>query len=490
MINGRPSTLFSEKRILDTNSNALTKQLMHTNNNTHTNTPTLTHTQPKKKDDVFRLNIVNLLKNPTNEPLFDVTVVAEGRELKAHKCILAASSIYFQRLFCGQEAPTRLEFQQKWEVVSCLIMCLYGAGIDASLDAESILELLSEARNLEINCIDEEEACMLLRKHLNEENCMSILLHEELIYHSELSYEIAVYVSKTFLQNVHRPEYRSQLLQVSRQHFISILHAVCGECATDDDSETVVRFAAEWAEFATACDLLRDCKQWQWSLDPNRMSMFRSVPETSDLTSLRHPLTSKQLNSMPLQMEWRIPNLKKTLSNQLPMKYVCGHYFDWLVKMDHGAEGKIRIVYEAAVEVDANKGMCLRRFPAAMFAWQVIFRGSNVFHERPVFICFPQNVSLHWSTTVPIQTTDLTDDDELIIMINMVENPLVSLILYHFSADLSNTVAQEDILNRLPHIEYRCLSSYTLFQQVRSQADAMGKSSANAPSDTSVTSRH
>ena len=31
---------------------------------------------------------------------------------------------------------------------------------------------------------------------------------------------------------------------------------------------------------------------------------------------------------------------------------------------------------------------------------QVIYKGTNVFHERPVFICFPQNVSLHWYAAV------------------------------------------------------------------------------------------
>lgn len=36
------------------------------------------------------------------------------------------------------------------------------------------------------------------------------------------------------------------------------------------------------------------------------------------------------------------------------------------------------------------------------------------------------------------------------------------MILYYFSADLKTTVEVEDILNRLPHIEYRCLSSYSL----------------------------
>ncbi|KFG38215.1 BTB/POZ domain-containing protein, partial [Toxoplasma gondii TgCatPRC2] len=64
---------------------------------------------------------------------------------------------------------------------------------------------------------------------------------------------------------------------------------------------------------------------------------------------------------------------------------------------------------------------------------------------------------------------DVTDGDELTILVTMTEIPLVSLILYYFSSDLNQTLAHEDILNRLPHIEYRCLSSYTLFHSAQPQ---------------------
>jgi hypothetical protein len=45
-------------------------------------------------------------------------------------------------------------------------------------------------------------------------------------------------------------------------------------------------------------------------------------------------------------------------------------------------------------------------------------------------------------------------------MVTMMENPLISLILHYFSTDFQEKVNTEDILNRLPHIEYRCVSSY------------------------------
>jgi len=132
-----------------------------------------------------------------------------------------------------------------------------------------------------------------------------------------------------------------------------------------------------------------------------------------------------------------------------------------LVHQAYGAEGKLRLVYESATPRE-GAARCINRFPAAMFAWRVLYKGQDVFHEKPVFICFPENVSLHWSTTLPVTAAELADDDDIQIMVEMAENPMISLVLYYFSSDLKMTVENEDILNRLPHIEYRCLSSYSL----------------------------
>ena len=46
-----------------------------------------------------------------------------------------------------------------------------------------------------------------------------------------------------------------------------------------------------------------------------------------------------------------------------------------------------------------------------------MYNGQSVFHEKPVFICFPENVQLHWSTTLPITAAELTEDDNLEIMV-------------------------------------------------------------------------
>lgn len=308
--------------------------------------------------------------------------------------------------------------------------------------------------------------CVAIRKQIKKENCINLLLHDELMYQHQLCKDVAGFVAKHFLDLVSHSAVRNQIFQVPRPHMFEILYGVAGECKADSDAETVVRFAQDWADINTVCDLLRDCKQWQWPND-SKTSVFLTPKEDQDIVKLRSPPNQSYRDaSAPRHSEWKIADLKKSLKEPLPMRYVCGHYFDWFVRLDYATEGRLRIVYEAAVRNDLTNAQCLARFPAAMFAWQVYFRGANVFHERPVFICFPYGVSLHWSTTLPLQTADLKDDDELTMNVHVMENPLVSLILYYFSTDLNNTVENEDILNRLPHIEYRCLSSYTLFQSV------------------------
>merc|ERR1711881_808255 len=89
--------------------------------------------------------------------------------------------------------------------------------------------------------------------------------------------------------------------------------------------------------------------------------------------------------------------------------------------------------------------------------------GEEIFNDRPVFITFAERVSLHWSTTLSLDSAQLTEDDELSISVTMTENPLLSLILYFLSSNVKNENYAEDILNRLPHIEYPCLSSYFIF---------------------------
>ncbi|KAL8429463.1 hypothetical protein ACSSS7_006594 [Eimeria intestinalis] len=314
----------------------------------------------------FQQNIFSLLADPSFEALFDVVIVAENRELRAHQCVLAACSEYFKRLFCGPETAKRIEFQQRWPVVHQLV--------------------LAEARNLEVNCLSMDDCLSLIVDQLSVQNCARILTHDEVAHHKELSRQVCGYIVKRFADVVRAPSSRQQLLQMPRNQIVYMVRELCRRCDNNRDTDLIVRFVVDWSSFDTACDLLRDCKLWDWAIEPGALSIFRD--EDTPLGAV----PSNLLNAA----QWRINNLKIALRESLPAKFVCGTYFDWSVRLD---------------------------------------------------------------------VADVTEADELTLMVQMTEIPLVSLILYYFSSDLNQTLAQEDILNRLPHIEYRCLSSYTLFHQ-------------------------
>merc|ERR1719161_2422562 len=232
-------------------------------------------------------------------------------------------------------------------------------------------------------------------------------------------------------------------MTIPRHLLANVLKIACRDVETDLDTERVVRFCLNHTQLESACDLLRETKTWSWASD--------------NASTLAAPPSEEPYEGP----EWRIERARSAMEST-PARIVLGEFFDWCIRLDYGAEGKLRIVYEAATPVDGVNSLCIHRFPAAMFAWRVLYRGQDVFHEKPVFICFPENVQLHWSTTLPVDAAELTDEDDLTIMVTMAENPMLGLVLYYFSTDLKTTVFSEDILNRLPHIEYRCLSSYSL----------------------------
>jgi hypothetical protein len=294
-----------------------------------------------------------------------------------------------------------------------------------------------------MKALDAESDIMpLIMPRLTTGNCVATIKHDGVENYPVLQAAICEYVGNNFLKMV-QGGMEDQLLTIPRPFLAQVLRAACHHIGTDQDTERIVRFSLSHSQLESACDLLRETKQWNWGGE--EATMLRSLPKEEPFVE---------------SPEWAIGGVRGAMETT-PARIVVGQFFDWCIRLDYGAEGKLRIVYESATPKEDGP-RCVNRFPAAMFAWRVLYRGQDVFNEKPVFICFPENVSLHWSTTLPVSAAELSDDDDLKIMVTMAENPMLSLVLYYFSADLKTTVFQEDILNRLPHIEYRCLSSYSL----------------------------
>jgi hypothetical protein len=388
---------------------------------------------------------LNLLSCFEKGLLTDVTIVAQGREIKAHKVVLASQSEWFAQQFAGG-GRSQIEVPQKYKVVKALIRFMYFGGVAAGSDLgpDDGLDMMLLAEDFSISALDAADIAPLILPRLTMQNALQVLQHEGLQRHPSLQDAVSGFVGENFATMLQTME--AQLMQIPRNLLANVLRSACKNVLTDSESQQLVQFCLNHTQLDSACDLLRETKQWAWGSE--EASILRAPPKEEPFEGT----------------EWLVENVRATMEST-PARIVVGNYFDWCIRLDYGAEGKLRIVYESATprEDPARPGpRCINRFPAAMFAWRVLYRGQDVFNEKPVFICFPENVSLHWSTTLPISAADLADDDDLRIMVNMAENPMLSLILYYFSADLKTTVFSEDILNRLPHIEYRCLSSYSL----------------------------
>lgn len=390
---------------------------------------------------------LNLLSFFEKGILPDVFIQAEGREIPAHKAVLAAQSQYFCQQFTAHAGHNSIQLDHKYKVVQTLVRFMYFGGLHVEgLSPIDCLDLLTLAEELVIKALDPDDLLSVIVPRLTTQNCMDTLHHEALTRHVGLQVGVSEFVGNN-LQWMLRNQ-KEQLMRIPREYLAAVLRAACHHVGNDADAEAVVRFCLNHTQLDSTCDLLRETKAWNWG--------------SGTATNLRSAPGEEPFSEGP---QWSIHGVQNAMETT-PARIVVGTFFDWCIRLDYGAEGKLRLVYESATpREDAPR--CINRFPAAMFAWRVLYRGQDVFNEKPVFICFPENVSLHWSTTLPITAAELSDDDDLQIMVEMAENPMISLVLYYFSADLKTTVETEDILNRLPHIEYRCLSSYSLVKGVR-----------------------
>lgn len=427
----------------------------------------------------------------------DTSIIADGKEIRAHKAILVACSGFFKEHF-GAGGAERMEVALPYKAVRAMIRFLYfGKITESGLGPEDALDLLISARDWGIDVLTEEDVVDLIVPQLSNTNCLNVILHKELDNRPKIAAGVCEYVGKHFFELLTTPTSKVNLLKIKKTYMLDVIKEICRGCGESKHAETLVNFCLEYSQIDNPCDLLRDCKQWAWNSsdseskmrDPAGGLVVQSAPSSPKAPPMKADMSEEEIfealdvnkdgvvskeeftqfkkamseASYHYVKEWHIPNLKGALGGEPLCQLVAGDLFEWRVRVD-GGEGKLRIVYE---DVTPKKGQaaCCRRFPAATFAWKVKFRGEEIFNDRPVFITFAERVSLHWSTTLNLDASQLTEADELSISVVMTENPLLSLILYFLSANVKDEHYAEDILNRLPHIEYRCLSSFFIFRQ-------------------------
>jgi len=435
----------------------------------------------------------------------DTSIIADGKEIRAHRAILVACSGHFREHF-QNGGSERMEVPLPYKAVRAMIRFLYfGSITESGLGPEDALDLLISARDWGIDVLTEEDVVDLIVPQLTNANCLNVLLHQEMDNRPHIAHAVCQYVGAHFFELIQAPITKVNLLKIKKSYLLDMLKELCQTCNGAKEAETVVNFCLEYCSqdspIDNACDLLRDCKQWGWNFEPNSLTKMRDpkgqkqqqgepqaagptadqkaemseaemfdlldvnkdgVVSREEFTQFKKAIAAMEYNYVK---EWKIPKIKGALSGEPLCHLVAGDLFEWRVRVDNGpGDGKLRIVYEDVVKKNDNT-TCCQRFPAATFAWKVQFRGEEIFNDRPVFITFAERVALHWSTTLSLDSNLLTDDDEITISVVMTENPLLSLILYFLSTHVKDESYAEDILNRLPHIEYRCLSSFFIFRQ-------------------------
>lgn len=120
-----------------------------------------------------------------------------------------------------------------------------------------------------------DDCLSLIVDQLSVQNCARILTHDEVAHHKELSRQVCGYIVKRFADVVRAPSSRQQLLQMPRNQIVYMVRELCRRCDNNRDTDLIVRFVVDWSSFDTACDLLRDCKLWDWAVEPGALSIFR-----------------------------------------------------------------------------------------------------------------------------------------------------------------------------------------------------------------------
>lgn len=110
-----------------------------------------------------------------------------------------------------------------------------------------------------------------------------------------------------------------------------------------------------------------------------------SVP--SFLTTLQEALLSREKQYGSLRVE--APGV--AVSDITVVHFVqLGQFFSWVVRLDRADEGRIRIVYESAdlrlpIKSSFAERLCVKRFPAAQFQWEVGGRSPVQFLQQAFY---------------------------------------------------------------------------------------------------------
>lgn len=427
----------------------------------------------------------------------DVTLLAEGRQIHAHRAVLGAfSGRFLEELEKDGRDKACLQTKESYPVMRALVRFMYFGGVDQELNSFEALDLMQAANVWGVSCLAESDVVELVVPRLSVETCVPVLLHPEVSNRPRMARGVCFFIGE-HLQDVGRSrDAIDQLMAADMKYNALVLKKACWCCKSVQEFDAVLRYALRVARLENPTEVLNASKVWPWAaldleahstfLDPGKVSpdvitKYKSLTPDQVFQTLDADgcgLVSKaEFRQMRVSLpeivgdkEWVIPRVKEASQSQNCWRVIYGEIYEWQVRLDAGAGGQLRIVYESATaHPKIEVGACLMKFPAATFAWQASLNGKDLPMEPSVFIAFAECVDLHWSTSLGISTEDLKPDDELLLRVKIIENPILGLTLYHLYCSMDTDSQAEEILNQLPHIEYRCISSYIIFRKTASR---------------------
>ncbi len=132
--------------------------------------------------------------------LCDVQLDVEGRQISAHKVVLAAASPYFKAMFSGNFKETTLGVVHMKEVsfigLTNVIECIYTTTIDTNM--EKIEDIFPAAHLLQMNDIV-DECIELMGKNISKSNCFKFLEMAEKFNIEGLQESINEFILKNFV---------------------------------------------------------------------------------------------------------------------------------------------------------------------------------------------------------------------------------------------------------------------------------------------------
>lgn len=179
-----------------------------------------------------------------NEELCDVELVVDTQCFRAHRVVLAASSMYFRAMFCRQMAESgqrRIAIQGvEAEALAALIKFAYTCVLE--INEENAQNLLAASNFLQM-LHAREACCQFLKERLDTINCLDVADFAEFQSCDDLLEAALTYCRRHFSE-VSRGERFVQISYSRIKHFLS-----SNDLHLSDGEEAVFNALVRWAKY-------------------------------------------------------------------------------------------------------------------------------------------------------------------------------------------------------------------------------------------------